>query len=77
MTKSRIRKLRYDFGDYTIEESPLADEWGAGDPVVRDPETLVVFLHRRNYEIETTNFYHSSDSLPSHNLDDLHMDGST
>lgn len=52
MTKNRIRKLRYDFGDYTIEESPLADEWGAGDPVVRDPETLVVFLHRKNYEME-------------------------
>lgn len=50
----KIRKLNYDFGEYIIEETKGSDQWPSGDPVPRDKETLAVFLHRKNYEIEST-----------------------
>lgn len=46
----RIRKLRYDFGEYVIEEVPGSTQYPSGDPISRDQETLVVFLHRKNYD---------------------------
>lgn len=45
-----IRKLKYDFGEYIIEEFDGHSTWEGGDPVPNSDETLVVFLHRNNCE---------------------------
>lgn len=50
MTSNRIRKLVYDFGEYIVEEESAAQQWDAGDPVLDNQETLVVFLHRKNVD---------------------------
>lgn len=47
-----VRTLAYDYGRFTIEEFDGASVWPDGDPVVRDVETLVIFLERTNYEVE-------------------------
>ena len=48
----RIHKLVYEYGEFILEERPWGDEWQAGDPFPKDKETLGVFLHRKNYEME-------------------------
>jgi len=47
-----VRTLEYDYGRFTIEEFDGASVWPDGDPVVRDVETLVIFLERTNYEVD-------------------------
>lgn len=51
MNSKKLRKLRYDFGEYVIEEWDAAGQWPCGDPVPRDKETLAIFLHRKNYDM--------------------------
>lgn len=60
-----IRKLRYEFGEYVIEEFDGASTWSNGDPVPRDKETLVIFLHRKNHE----DYGLAEHSLPSFSTD--------
>ena len=48
----RIHKLVYEYGEFILEERPWGDEWENGDPFPKDKETLGVFLHRKNYEME-------------------------
>ena len=47
-----VRTLEYDYGRFTIEEFDGASVWPDGDPVVRDVETLVIFLERNNIEVD-------------------------
>lgn len=42
------RVLRYDFGEFLIEEFDGHSLWPGGDPVWRDNETLVIYVGRRN-----------------------------
>ncbi len=55
-----IRKLKYNFGEYIIEEYDGHSMWAGGDPVPNSDETLVYILHRRNYE------HLAEHSLPGH-----------
>lgn len=56
MTSKGIRKMWFDFGEYVVEEYDAANQWPNGDPVPRDKETLVVFLHRKNYDLSEHSF---------------------
>ncbi len=42
------RVLRYDFGDFLIEEFDGHSTWPNGDPVPNSNETLVIHVGRRN-----------------------------
>lgn len=37
-----------DWGVAALIETPMEDEWPAGDPVARDKETLCLYVERRN-----------------------------
>jgi len=50
--RGRIRKLVFEYGEFILEERPWDKEWEAGDPIAKDKETLGVFLHRKNCEME-------------------------
>ena len=45
-----VRVLRYDFGEYLIEEFDGHSTWPGGDPVPNSDETLVIVIARRNNE---------------------------
>jgi hypothetical protein len=67
MSKSlQIRKLLYEFGEYVIEEFDGSAEWPTRDPIERDKETLVMFLHRKNYDVPSQTWHATFDLQPPH-----------
>lgn len=48
-----------DTGVVVITETPMEDEWPAGDPVARDKETLCLYVERRNTSGDITYRQHN------------------